>query len=48
MPRVRGVIGVLDGARGDVEGGRVDVHEDRRAAGVMDGAGGGEEGERAW
>ena len=38
--------GRLDGVGRDVERGRVDVHEHRRAAGVVDGAGGGEEGER--
>ena len=45
MARVRVVIAGSIVAAVDVEGGRVDVHEDRRAAGVVHGAGGGEEGE---
>ena len=46
MARVRGVIAASMAAGRDVEGGRVDVHEHRRAAGVVDGAGRGEERER--
>jgi hypothetical protein len=38
--------GRLDRARGDVEGGRIDIREDRRAARIVDGAGRGEKGER--
>ena len=35
----------LDGGRVGIEGARIDVDEDRRAARVVDGTGGGEEGE---
>ena len=45
MARVRGVIAASMAPGRDVEGGGVDIHEDRRAAGVMDGARRGEEGE---
>ncbi len=45
MARVRGVIAASMASGRDVEGGRVDVDEDRGASCVVDGARGGEEGE---